>query len=215
MKLSKRDAKLLLILLGIVTFLLSYLLVYNHYIKKQDAVAQQISELTPKLNTLEEYYANLSSYESAIEEARTSTKQELRRYPTEVLTEDQTLYALELEQRLGINVTALTFSDPLQVSEFSGILPDGSEKPVKMDAYQSTMNVSCEMTYAQLKQMLRYIYDTNDYTSVASLSVSYDAETAKLKGNVDVSKFFIQYEGAEKGVHVMPFVPEGRPNIFG
>lgn len=216
MRISKRDAKLLLMLLGIVVFLASYLLVYNRYLDKTEEVTAQIAELKPTLDTLENYYANLATYEAAVEAAKTEVNTEMRRYPTEIFTEDQVLYAIDLENRVGLNATALSFTDPALIHAFNGMVNlDGADTPVEMEAYQSTMNVSCELTYDQLKSMLHYIYDTRHYTGVSALSVSYDAETARLVGNVDVSKYYITYAGAEPEAHVTPFVNTGRTQLFG
>lgn len=216
MRVSKKDAKLLLILLGILVFLLSYLLVYNRYIAKQDAVAAQITELQPQLDTLEEYYQNLSTYETAIETAKKEIEEEMGRYPSEIFTEDLILYAIELEDRVGLDATALSFVDPVLVNEFTGVTPEnGEEASAVMDAYETAMNVSCTLTYEQLKSVLHYIYETRNYTGVNSLSVSYNAENGRLVGNLEVSKFLITYEGAEPEGHVMPYVKKGQPALFG
>lgn len=216
MRVSRRDAKLLLILLGIVAFLLSYLLVYNRYIEKRDAVTAQIAELQPQLDTLEQYYVNLSTYEDAIATAKTEIGEELDRYPSEIFTEDLILYAMELEDRVGLDATALSFTDPVLVNEFMGAADqDGTVTTTMMDAYETAMNVSCDLSYSQLKSVLRYIYSTRDYTAVNAVNVSYNAESGRLLGNLEVAKFFLTYDGATPESHAMPYVQKGQTALFG
>lgn len=217
MKISKRDAKLLLILMGVVVFLLSYLLVYNRYIDKRDQLAEQISQLQPQLNTLEGYYANLATYQSAVADDKKTVQEEMAKFPAQVRTENLVLYAVELRTRLGIAPLAMTFTDPVRIGEFNGVAGSGGkETTVKMDAYQIGMNLSGDLTYPQLKQMLHYIYsETPEYTSVNSLSVSYDAQKAKITGTVGISKFYITYPNIQSGAQIMPSVPMGRSNLFG
>lgn len=215
MKISKRDAKLLLILVGVVVFLLSYLLVFNRYNNKRDEVAAQLAALQPQLSTLEGYYSNLATYQTAIDDDKTEVKSEMDRYPTEIKTEDQILYAMDLEKNVGIKASALAFTDPVLVNEFKGIAGQDEAAPVLMDAYQTVMNISCDLTYPQLKALLHYIYATQEHTSVSSVSVSYDAEKAELTGTVGVCQFYLTYPGAEPEIHGMPAVPQGTTNLFG
>jgi hypothetical protein len=216
MKISKRDAKLLLILLGLVVFLLSYLLVYNRYISKTDAINAKIAELQPQLTTLEDYNANLSSYEAGVAEAKVVTAEKLTHFPTQVMPEDQILYARELEKNVGIHVNDMTFSEAVMINEFQGITASGSEnKPVTMDAYQSVMAMTCDLNYAQLKSLLHYVYQSNLCCGVPSLSVSYDATQAQLTGTVNVAQYAINYTGAPTSSTTMPGVALGQNNLFG
>lgn len=216
MKLSKRDAKLLLILAGLLIFLLSYLLVYNRFVAKQTEVSAKIAELQPQMQTLETYQANLAQYKKSIEESKDTMQKELKRYPSDVRTEDLILYAKELETHVGIDATGLVFSDPVLVNEFQGVvLKDGTEVQETMSGYRAGMNLSGSMTYSQLKNLLHYIYAAPDYSSVASVSVSYDAELAKLTGTVEISKFYLSYPDAAPVSATMPTVPQGNLNLFG
>ena len=67
MKISKRDAELLLALAGLVVFLLLYLFVFNTFQTRTDTVQQEITTLQPQLQQLEDIYANLATYQSGIE----------------------------------------------------------------------------------------------------------------------------------------------------
>ena len=216
MKLSKRDAKLLLMLAGLLIFLLSYLLVYNRFIEKQAEVSAKIAELQPQLQTLESYQAKLTQYKKSIEESKTTVQKELQRYPADVRAEDLILYAKELETRVGIDATGLVFADPVLVNEFSGIvLKDGKETKETMSGYRTGMNLSGSMTYSQLKNLLNDVYSAQNYSSVGSVSVSYDAELSKLTGTVEISKFYLTYPDAVPVAATMPTVPQGNLNLFG
>jgi hypothetical protein len=216
MKLSKRDAKLLLILLGLVVFLLSYLLIYNRYTAKSDELDAQIAQMRPQLATLEDYNKNLNSYEAGIAEAKVSTAEAMKQYPTQILPENAILYADELEKKVGITASELSFAEPVLVSEFNGVTQSGqNDVSVTMDAYETTMTMSCDLSYAQLKNLLTYVYQSPLCCGVPAFSVSYDASKAALTGTVSVAQYSISYENAESSRGVMPFVPQGQTNLFG
>jgi Tfp pilus assembly protein PilO len=75
MKLSKKDAQLLIILGGLLVFLALYMMVFNHFQTKSDEVAQNIATLEPQLQELESEYANLATYQNGIEQYRSMYRQ--------------------------------------------------------------------------------------------------------------------------------------------
>ena len=56
MRIAKRDLKLLLILAGLLIFILLYMLVFNSFQSKTDAVKAKIAELEPQVQELENHY---------------------------------------------------------------------------------------------------------------------------------------------------------------
>ena len=84
---SKRDAKLLLILLGIIILLVAYLAVYNPYTTRTEAVEAETAALQPQLQELQGYYQNIDSYYAGIDSAAETVEDELRHYPAAVRSE--------------------------------------------------------------------------------------------------------------------------------
>ena len=63
MRISKRDLKFLLALVGLLAFLALYFLVAQRYQSKTDSVRASVSVLEPQVAELEGYHQNLTTYE--------------------------------------------------------------------------------------------------------------------------------------------------------
>lgn len=70
MTISKRDAKLLLCLLGIGIFLLFYLAVYGNLNSQAEKVRADTAALMPELTELRGYNTNRETYQKGIDDAK-------------------------------------------------------------------------------------------------------------------------------------------------
>ena len=216
MRISKRDQKLLFILLGLLVFLVSYLGICDTYNDKKAEVNSQIESLQPRLNELRGYYANLSSYQSEIDRIKDSVNTDLSQYPSDVRSEDMIMYANELEEKLGITVEEINLTDPHVVAQFS--VPkqtDNSYELVPVAAMQSGIEIKCKLNYSQLKKLIDYIYNNSKQTIIDNISVSYDAETGGLTGTVTLEKYFISSSDYQYTETKIPSVKRGTTDPFG
>lgn len=217
MTISKRDAKLLLILFGIVILLVGYLAVYNPYNNKADEVKAEISELETSAEELRGYYNNLDAYYAGIDSASEIIEEEMGRYPTSVRHEDMIMYAISMEKDIDIDITNISFSGPNVVAAFQGASEDENGETVVKDmtAQQNAMTVSCDMSYKGLKDMIKYITKTEQRTTLDSVSVSFDAETAQINGSATFNKYFISSPDDEYVETQVPKIPLGKDDLFG
>ena len=79
------------------------------------------------------------------------------------------------------------------------------------------MAVSYEFTstYDSLKKVIADILSSPDKQNVGGLSLSYDSETGKIVGNLNVNRYYLTgtedvYESPDTGV-----IQKGSDNIFG
>jgi len=217
MTISKRDAKLLLILLGIIILLVGYLAVYNPYVGKTEAVQAETAALQPELSELQGYYQNLDSYYAGIDSAADSMAEELENYPTDVRPEDLVMYTISLEEKIGLDVTSIIFSGVDPIMDFQTVFAneDGSYSTRDVSAFRSGMTISCSLGYQEMKDMIDYLTETPFRTALDTVSVSFNSETGKLIGTATIVKYFVA--GADE-VYVateVPTVPIGTDDIFG
>jgi len=216
MKISKKDAKLLLVLLGIVIFIAGYLGVYNRYVAKTDELQTQINELKPQLEQLQEYESKRAEYEAGMKSAQDYVLTETARYPTTVRQEDQLLYAIKLRDQVGAKIGSVGFSEIAPVADLTGIRDqDGKSAFVPLSAYVSNMNVNCSLTYDQMKKLVDFLYATPESTTLESMSVSYDAETGSLTGAVSVNQYSVRSADDPYVAAEVPDVSRGAPDPFG
>lgn len=216
MKISKRDTKLLLILAGLLVFLAAYMGLFNPYQAKADAVAAESVQLEARVAELESLYLHLGTYEQGIEEYRDTVARQLEKYPANIENEDFLSYLLTMEKRQGITIESVSFDAPALISEFSAVVEqDGEDVPVTMSAYRTGAVMSGQMNYAQLKSVVDYLYDSDRQTSLDSVSVSYNSETAALSGSLSIAKYFVSWPDAPYTPEPLPSVNLGVNDLFG
>ena len=178
MTMRKRDAKLLLNLLGVAILLIGYFAVYVPYTSLADDVTAQTEALKPRLNQLRGYYENLSSYRNETARIKEDITAEMERYPSDVRPEDLIMYADNLRQNYGLNINSITFGEPSSMLQLKGIGQKGNGTGlISMTAYRRTMTITCGISYQKLKDMLTYMNSTDRKTTLDSLTISYDSDT--------------------------------------
>ncbi len=213
---SSQSKILLLTLFGVLLFVLVFMFVFTPLQEQAANLQSEITVAQSDLLLLQEHEANLPTYEKQTEANRVYVAEQIKQYPYDVLEEDSIVWLLDFEESNTVNIETLSFSENVPFLQFSGIgTVDGVEQIVDMQAYSTTLAFSGEFSYDQIKQAINYIYDTPHATAVDSVTVSYDATTAKLLSNFTLSKYLVQYPG---GVYVplqMPQVPIGVDALFG
>ncbi len=216
MKISKNEARLLIVLGGILLFVVMYFVVNNRVIESTEEVEAELAVIQPELTQLEALYADRATYLSEIESDKLYAAEQLEQYPAGIRPQDIIVWTLDLEEQVDFDIDTLTFGEEQLVVEFPGYVSvDGEEVRTDLSAYKTTSNVTGQLSYEQLKSSIDYIYATEEKTALDSVSISYDAETSKLAGNFVISKFFITYPEAQYQESQMPLVPIGTDELFG
>ena len=207
MHISKHDANLLLILLGVIIFVGGYFAVYNPTTGKTEAVETEISALQPTLTELRDHQAKLGTYEAGIAEFRDVIAGEMALYPSAVRPEDFIMYAIELEEKTGLDVTNIGFEEPVMLAQFDSIREEGSQQIVTpLTAFEYGVTMNCSLSYEELKDLIKHIDDTALSTKLDTVSVSFDSENGGLVGSATVDKYYIT-SGSE------PYVPTQVPDV--
>ncbi|MBQ5430484.1 MAG: hypothetical protein IIU28_02380 [Lachnospiraceae bacterium] len=218
LNLQKRDIKLLIIFGGLVTLLLCYLLVFNKFNEKRDAVDAEIVKLQPELDTLREYQAHKAEYEDKISVAKTEISSVLSALPTSVWQEDQVLLADSMEHDLKIDAVGEGFSEPILVKQLKGVTEDkidNASSALDQSIYKAQMTLKAKMTYNQMKDYLDYIFHEENLTGLESMELTYNAEDRKLDATTVLNSYYINYANAPEESHLVPNVSKGVKDPFG
>ena len=216
MKIAKRDLKLLLILAGLLVFLLLYLLVFNPLQTKIDAVETRNAQLSAQVEELEAKYLRMAEYEEGIKNSREYVDETLKSFPGDVKEEDILSYLLTMESRQGIRMQSVTFNDPELVQQFNMMTQvDGQDVAVPANAYRASTVMTGTLNYPQAKNVINYLYESAKQTTLESVTLSYNAEGAKLSGSFELAKYFITFDGAEYVPERIPVVDIGLEDLFG
>lgn len=216
MRISKRDQRLLLVLLGLAIFLFTYLTVCRAYDAKREELQSQIDSLAPRLAELRQYSSNLSSYQEEISKIEDSVDSELSKFPSDVRNEDMVMYADELQKNIGIKLNGISVAKPELMSRFD--IPRESAdgyKLVPVAAMRIGADIDCSMNYSQLKSLINYIYSTKEKTALKSVNISFNAETGGLTGTISVEKYFVSSADYSYQKTNIPSVETGVSDPFG
>jgi len=214
--LSKRDLKLLLILGAVLLFIIVYMAAYLPLSDKADAAEQEAAALRPQLTELQGYYANLDNYNQGIDDASDTIKSTLKKYPTDVRTEDLVEYATGLERKLKIDLTAIDFTEPTLQKQFTTLRREADQSISATDrsAYSIGEILSCDLSYQEMKDLADAIAKSDDRSSLETMEISYNAETGQLTGSVSLNKYFITDDFTYHATQT-PSVELGREDLFG
>ncbi len=216
MKISKKEARLLIVLGGILVFVLLYYLVNNRILESTVAIEGEIAVIQPELAELEALYADRDMYLEEIEKTKVYAQEELEKYPADIRPQDVLVWILGFEDSVNFDINSVTFGEPQLISEFPAyVTVDGEEINTNMTAYKTTSNTTGDLSYLQLKSSIDYIYESPYRTALDSVSLSYNSESSTLTGNFTISKFFVTYPEAVYQESQMPSVPLGTQEPFG
>ena len=216
MKIAKRDLKLLLILAGLLVFLLLYMLVFNPLQTKISDVKAENAKLSEQVADLEAKYLRMAEYEEGIMASRAYVKETLKSFPGDVKEEDILSYLLTMEARQGIRMETVTFIKPELVQQLKMMTQvDGQDVAVPAGAYRASTVMTGTLTYPQAKNVINYLYESDKQTTLEKVTLTYNAETGKLTGNFDLSKYLINFDGAEYVPERVPVVDIGLKDLFG
>ena len=218
--LSETLKKILIIVIGVVVLIICYTLLYQKFTEQREAAEAAKAALEPTLADYRECAEHMEEYRTKIAQDKTMISNALKRLPSEVKHEDMILYtaAMAIESNVGLDESSIGFTDPMLFLEFNGVTAedvDNASKAVPMKAYRSSFSVESTMNYQALKKLITYIYTTNYYTSLDSVSATYNAsEGAELNVSAVIDMYSMDYEGAPNRGRNFGGIVRGTPDIF-
>ena len=212
-KLTLQNLNLVLSIVGILILLLAYFLGYKPLTEKNDEVTAELSKQTEYLEVLDGYADNATFYKEETENSKSSIISMLSRLPVQYKTEDMVLYLKRFHDNMSLDLSGITFTGEKEIGKFTTVI-DGSSREVT--GYVSGASYSLQMNYNQLKNYLNAIYDTNNsITFINSLNVVYANDKALLNVSVNMSKYYISYDGAQYTPEATPGVDIGTNDPYG
>ena len=210
--LSKRDINLLLIVIGLAIILLTYFLVFTNLSSQVETLNADTEQMRPRLTQLQDYAAAIPLFEEGILEASARIDEERLSYPEQVRTEDLIMYAVMLEEEMGVRISSASFNPPTLISEFYA--PNAEGTLVRYQAYITSMAINSAFGYDPLKDAINRIYATADKTLLDDITLTFDGESGGLAGNMTISKIFVTDGSYVYSPTQIPAGPFGNTNPF-
>lgn len=81
--------------------------------------------------------------------------------------------------------------------------------------YYASIGIRYEASYSGLKEMIAYVNEFKDRTTITQFSATFDDATGKLTGEMTLNMYYIMNTGKDYVPPVFDFMPKGVSNIFG
>lgn len=205
MKISKKDAKLLLYTGGILTLVLVYVLVFLPGYEKNAALKienEQLRQEVERRKTLEE---QKQVYREETATMQGQIKETLRTFPAGITEETVVTYADELERQSDMEIAGISIGTTNQLYELGqGVFLNGNQV-----VYTFTVS------YDDFKKNVETIQRDEENRNVEHVILSFDSASGKLVGSMTVNLYSVQGTDKVYGAPEVPGMSLGVPNIFG
>lgn len=92
---------------------------------------------------------------------------------------------------------------------------DSTASASSVEGYYASVGIRYEASYAGLKEMIAYVNQFKDRTTIDQFSASFDDMTGKLTGEMTLNMYYLTNTGKDYVPPVFDFMPKGVNNIFG
>ena len=92
---------------------------------------------------------------------------------------------------------------------------DSTASASSVEGYYASVGIRYEASYAGLKEMIAYVNQFKDRTTIDQFSASFDDTTGKLTGEMTLNMYYLTNTGKDYVPPVFDFMPKGVNNIFG
>ncbi len=216
-KISKTELKLMLIFGGLLVFIALYFLVYNPTLEENAILDTEIATLQPQLEELKTYEANYETYVANIDTIKANIANQLDLHPSKIEEEEFLVWAIDLEEDNEMDITTVGFGAEQNTANFPLYINTGADTDtmVNIDAGRATLTAVASFSYEEIKNAINDIYSYKHSTALDTITITYNAATGELMGNLAISKYYINYVDAPYTSVPMPTVPVGNDNPFG
>lgn len=204
MKISTRDKKLLLMLLGVILLVVSYFFVYAPQMDKAGGIEAENAVLSQRLDQLLEMAKNKELYEQEIRQMNQEIRQYCDNFPADIKEEDGILLANTMEKKIDVKISNVGLGERELLSTISG---EAKAPEQGGSQNQSLMAKGAQATNDQINE----IEGTNEEVQASSVDVDsieedisqFLADVAwnpSLYRNQDTLQFVTTYKGLKKAV---------------
>lgn len=207
MKISKKEAGLLIGLFGVLIAVGVYSLFYTPYQVKIASLEAELITLKQEEARYEEMVANIPFYQEGVVRLVEQTSAILKQFPAGITPETEIMYIVEMEDKVDVEIPSISYGTPASLT--------GEAASSGIQAFVIPMSVSYKTTYQGLKDTLNYTHDHENRMVVDTVSLSYDRSTGDITGSLLINMYYM--EGTDK-IYEDPIVPSmnmGVDNIFG
>lgn len=217
-KISDSDKRLLIIFFAIVILACSYFFIFNKGMTKASELEAQNEQDSAKVQQMQQMEASLPQVKENIENMKQTQADIIAKYPSDMTTEKSIESLQDYEDHSSdFHITDITFAMRMPlVGTADTTAADASADTVgNVAGYYASIGIRYEASYSGLKEMIAYVNEFKDRTTITQFTAAFDDATGKLTGEMTLNMYYITNTGKEYVPPVFDFMPKGVSNIFG
>lgn len=212
-KIQDKEARMLLILGGVVILFLVWRLVCTPLSDSNNQMKQEIESIRGRNIELQKMTMNEQEYKTRTEEMLSEADKVFADIPAGILSEDKIILTTDLEKDYEYEISTVGMGADTQIYALNGA--GQNEADAGKALYSTTMSIQGVTTYDGLKNCLRSLKIDGEKMAIQQASFSYNAETGGLSGSMDFSLFYLTGGDTTYTPAVIDGVAIGTGNIFG
>lgn len=216
MKVSKKELYMLLMVAGVAIVLCAFFFGFQKVNEKTETLRVETETLESEVKHYNSIKDNIEIYKTGIDDATTRIADVIKQFPVDVLPEDGTMLARELEKNDEYTfVDSATWGSEVTVYTVTSHPVESTNTPITYYLNNTPVTFSHTSSYEGIKDMLDYITQNNNRMAFESFSVAYDEDTGYLTGTTIVNFYSIIGSDKEYKSQNIPGIAIGKDNIFG
>ena len=112
-----------------------------------------------------------------------------------------------------------TATDSTEAAESTEAADDATDvsEPVSqpVTGYYASIGISYEASYLGLKDMINYVNEFKDRTTITKFSATYNSETGGVSGEMTLNMYYLMNTGKDYVPPIFEYMQKGTDNIFG
>ena len=207
---SDREKKLLFIVMAVLVFVASWFMGYTKMHEKAVQIQNENKELDAKRVELQGMVDHQEETIKLTENYKKSIANIIEKYPVDV-PQEKSIYLIKgMQDDLNIDISSISFNMNNVMKQFSEEIA-GSPAP---DGCYADLSMAFGASYLQFKDLLQYVLELKDRTTIPSIRVAYDDTTGYLTGDVNYRMYYLTNTGKEYEEVPDTGVEIGLPYIF-
>ena len=162
MKFNEKTFKIIIILLMLIVFVVSFRFGYTNFNDKKEAEVKQTRELTAQLTDLTEKASHKEMYEAEVQRAKDLVNEKLGIFGPGNTPEKSILYVVDLEKEADMEVSAIGFGAESVLSS-SELIP--TELGVGASLCVSPLTLTIQTDYAGVKKAVDFVKANAEVTN--------------------------------------------------
>lgn len=200
-KLSARDKKISLYLIGIVLVIVVYAFAFNPLMDRYSAQKATQDDLQRQVDQLTEVNDNLDKYKSDTSKLKNELSTFMEGFKPDLKEEDSIVFAKGLEDKTAVNISSMAINERFFVytmgTESSEVTTEPGE-PIPAGTllipetlYAAPTTIELEGTYEQIKNLFSKINLDVNKKAITNFSLGFNSSNGKLFGSVTMNNFFL------------------------